>query len=115
MEIQTAERTSQYPLYWHIFEIMPPLAGKHVLVIGGSSGIGFGVACAALAEGARITIASSSEAKLSAAVTRLNGGDAVHGMVLDVGQESEVKTFFEKVDTVDHLVFSVRIISCTAM
>lgn len=88
---------------------MPPLVGKHVLVIGGSSGIGFAVAHAALAEVARVTIASSGAEKVRAAVARLGGGDAVRGEKLDVKQESEVKAFFERIETVDHLVFTVRV------
>lgn len=88
---------------------MPQLAGKHVLIIGGSSGIGFGVARAALAEGAIITIASSNEGKLRAAASRLGGGNAVRTEILDVAQESAVKAFFENVDIIDHLVFSVSV------
>ncbi|KAG8678386.1 fusarubin cluster-dehydrogenase, partial [Ceratobasidium sp. 395] len=47
------------------------LHGKKVLIIGGSSGIGFGVAAAALANGASVVIASSSQPKVGAAVERL--------------------------------------------
>lgn len=87
---------------------MAPLAGKHVLVIGGSSGIGFGVARIALNEGARVTIASSSEAKVRAAVERLGGGDKVAAEVVNAREESEVKALFERVGSIDHLVFTVR-------
>lgn len=86
---------------------MAPLAGKHVLIIGGSSGIGFGVARVALAEGARVTIASSSDAKVRAAVERLGGGDKVAAEVLDARKESEIKALFDRVGTIDHLVFTV--------
>jgi NAD(P)-dependent dehydrogenase (short-subunit alcohol dehydrogenase family) len=50
---------------------MAPLASKSVLVIGGSSGMGFAVAKAALAEGASVVIASSSATKLEAAASKL--------------------------------------------
>ncbi len=50
------------------------LAGKNVLVIGGSAGIGLGVAEAALAAGANVTISSSSQARLDAAVAGLQAG-----------------------------------------
>lgn len=86
---------------------MSPLSGKHVLIIGGSSGIGFGVAQAALGEGARVTLASSSESKLRAAKARLGGGDAVGTEVLDVTQESQVKNLFVRLGTVNHLVYTV--------
>ncbi|KAK3372332.1 hypothetical protein B0H63DRAFT_292304 [Podospora didyma] len=47
------------------------LQDKHVLVIGGSSGIGAGVAEAAVASGARVTISSSSQTKVDSVVNRL--------------------------------------------
>lgn len=40
------------------------LSSAHVLIIGGSSGIGFGVAEACLKHGATVTISSSSGNKL---------------------------------------------------
>ncbi|KAK0716215.1 short chain dehydrogenase [Lasiosphaeris hirsuta] len=47
------------------------LQGKNVLVLGGTSGIGFSVAEAALEYGATITVSGSREAKLASALTRL--------------------------------------------
>lgn len=47
------------------------LQGARVLVLGGSSGIGFCVAEAAVEHGAIVTIASSTQAKLDKAVARL--------------------------------------------
>ncbi|KAB2571248.1 Short-chain dehydrogenase/reductase SDR [Lasiodiplodia theobromae] len=48
------------------------LAGKHVLIIGGSSGIGYGVAEASLEHGATVTISSSNASRLDAAVAKLS-------------------------------------------
>lgn len=79
------------------------LEGKQVLVIGGSSGIGFAVAKAALEQGARVTIASSSAGKLADAMQRLGGGD---GTVLDVCSESAVEAFFAETRSIDHIVFT---------
>ncbi|KAI1634748.1 short-chain dehydrogenase [Biscogniauxia mediterranea] len=52
---------------------MPPdrLAGKHVLVIGGSKGIGRGVAEACLAAGARVTLTGSTQRSADAAVAAI--------------------------------------------
>ncbi|KAI9900985.1 hypothetical protein N3K66_005247 [Trichothecium roseum] len=50
---------------------MSKLEGTRALVIGGTSGIGFGVASALLSQGAHVTISSSSAAKVSSAVSRL--------------------------------------------
>ncbi|KAL9084373.1 MAG: hypothetical protein Q9165_008087 [Trypethelium subeluteriae] len=47
------------------------LSGKHILIIGGTSGIGFAVAEASLEFGAHVTLASSRESRLSHAVSRL--------------------------------------------
>jgi threonine dehydrogenase-like Zn-dependent dehydrogenase len=87
---------------------MAPLSGKKVLVLGGSSGIGFGVARAALAEGAHVVIASSSSAKLAAAAERLGGGENVQSFVVDVASEDSFEALFAEIGTVEHLVFTVR-------
>ncbi|CAG8961599.1 hypothetical protein HYFRA_00006134 [Hymenoscyphus fraxineus] len=50
---------------------MAPISGHNVLVIGGSSGMGFSVAKLVLAEKANVTIASSSKERVDAAVARL--------------------------------------------
>jgi len=79
------------------------LEGKRVLVIGGSSGIGFAVARAALGEGALVTIASSSAEKLANALGRLGGGQSA---VLDVTDETAVQTFFAGSGPIDHIAFT---------
>jgi len=79
------------------------LEGSRVLVIGGSSGIGFAVAKAAHAQGAHITIASSSADKLGRAVERLKGAEGVR---LDVTDEAAVQSFFESSGPVDHIAFT---------
>ena len=48
------------------------LRDARVLVIGGSSGIGFGVASATVAQGAHVILASSSQSKIDAAMQRLH-------------------------------------------
>ena len=47
------------------------LTGKRILVIGGSSGIGYAVAEAALEHGAHVTISSSQETRISSAIASL--------------------------------------------
>ena len=47
------------------------LAGQHVLVIGGSAGIGYGVAEASLEHGASVTISSSNQTRIDGAVASL--------------------------------------------
>lgn len=79
------------------------LAGRSVLVIGGSSGIGFAVARAALEQGARVTVCSSNAEKARIAAGRL-GGSASAG--LDVTDEKAVEAFFAQFGAVDHIVFT---------
>ena len=79
------------------------LEGARVLIIGGSSGIGFAVAQAALALGARVTIASSNEDRVRTAVQRLGGGE---GARLDVTDESAVRAYFAQSGPIDHIVFT---------
>ena len=70
---------------------MPSIAGQNVLVIGGSSGIGFSVAKLSLEQGCRVSIASSSQAKVDSAIARLKASaskDAViNGYTVDLSSE----------------------------
>lgn len=79
------------------------LDGKRVLVIGGSSGMGFAVARAAIDQGALVTIASSNAARVDDAVARLGGGE---GVCLDVTDEDAVAAFFENRLPFDHIAFT---------
>ncbi len=80
------------------------LEDQSVLVIGGSSGIGYGVAEAALREGARVTIASSNPDRIAAAAARLGGGAV--GQPLDVTDEAAVQAFFAGSGQIDHIAFT---------
>lgn len=74
----------------------------HVVIIGGSSGIGFATAKALIREGNSVVIASRSEEKLRQAEKELGVG--VSSYVLDVRKEKEIEAFFTKVGIFDHLV-----------
>jgi NAD(P)-dependent dehydrogenase (short-subunit alcohol dehydrogenase family) len=110
---------------------MASLANKHIVIVGGSSGIGLGehrtsrptgtelgpdlgtrttaVGKACLAENATVTICSSSPARLQSAVQRLGGGPAVRAEVVDVKDEASVKAVFEKIGAFDHLIYTVSV------
>ncbi|TBW35497.1 SDR family oxidoreductase [Siculibacillus lacustris] len=64
------------------------LKDRRILVVGGSSGIGLGVAHAARALGAAVTIASRDEEKIAAAVAAIGGG--ARGFALDTRDEAAV-------------------------
>jgi len=80
------------------------LTNKRIVIIGGSSGIGFETARLTLEKGAEVIIASRSEKKLKKAKDSLNGGVTI--FTLDVTDENQVKTFFEKMGQIDHLVIT---------
>jgi NAD(P)-dependent dehydrogenase (short-subunit alcohol dehydrogenase family) len=80
------------------------LSGKRVVVIGGSSGIGFAVAQAALADGASVVVGSSSAENVEAAVARLGAGAS--GWAVNVREEADVEAFFERVGGLDHLAYT---------
>lgn len=83
---------------------MDALNNKNVLVVGGSSGIGYAAAAGALAQGAKVTIASRSLEKLRAAQALLQG--RVEARQLDVANTAEVDAFFDASPTYDHIVVS---------
>jgi NADP-dependent 3-hydroxy acid dehydrogenase YdfG len=70
---------------------MERLGGKVCLVTGGGSGIGFAVARAFLAEGARVAIAGRDEAKLRRAAETLKGGERLRRYSLDVANADHVE------------------------
>ncbi len=80
------------------------LMGKHIVIIGGSSGMGKATAKAAVALGATVTIASRNIAKLEAAEEEIGGG--VQIAPVDTTDEAGVKSWAAGLDAVDHLVIS---------
>ena len=80
------------------------LKGKRIIILGGTSGLGFATAKAAADQGAAIVVASSSRAKVDSAVARLPDGSEGH--VLDLSTEEGVAVFFDRIGEFDHLVFT---------
>ena len=84
---------------------MLSIADLHVVVLGGTSRFGFATAKAALAEGARVTIASRSAEKLRGALGRL--GNAASGQCIDVTNKPALERFFADLGPFDHLAVTV--------
>lgn len=78
---------------------------KHVVVVGGSSGMGLAAAQLFVQSGARITIAGRSKAKLTHAAHSIEG-DVSIGEV-DATSDNSVEAFFESTGQIDHLVVTV--------
>jgi NAD(P)-dependent dehydrogenase (short-subunit alcohol dehydrogenase family) len=84
----------------------PSLRGQRIVIIGGSSGVGYAAADCALAEGAQVTIASNNGARVEAALGHL--GRSALGAVVDVREEASVAHFFSEFAAFDHLIYMVR-------
>lgn len=86
------------------------LKDKKVLVIGGGSGIGFGIAKGAAEEGAKVTIASRNADKIAQKAKSIGGTAAV----LDVSAEANVENFFKEHSGFDHIAFTAGDMSSLA-
>jgi len=80
------------------------LKDKRVTIIGGSAGIGLATAKVAASSGAKISIASSSKARVDLALKELPSGSK--GYALDVTDEKQISDFFERTGPFDHLVYT---------
>jgi NAD(P)-dependent dehydrogenase (short-subunit alcohol dehydrogenase family) len=78
------------------------LAGKKVVVVGGSSGIGLSTAELAKSEGAEVIIASHNPDRLHAAAAKLG----VTAIVADVTSDESIASLFKKCGPVDHVVLT---------
>lgn len=83
---------------------MATLMGKKVVVVGGSSGIGLGVAAAALKGGAELVIVGRSKEKLQAAQRMLAADGRVATFAGDMTREADIARLFDEVGAFDHLV-----------
>jgi NAD(P)-dependent dehydrogenase (short-subunit alcohol dehydrogenase family) len=78
------------------------LAGQHIVIVGGSSGIGLAAAQRLNRRGAQVTIAGRDVTRLEAA--RGSIGTNVNLAQVEVTNEKNVEAFFEKLGPLDHLV-----------
>ena len=85
-------------------ETIMTLKQKRIVILGGSSGIGLATAMAAARENAELVIASSRQASLDRALAVLPAGTKGH--VVDLADQSAVRTLFDGLGAFDHLVFT---------
>ena len=91
---------------------MATLEGQTVLVVGGSSGLGYSTAkLSLLSKASLVIIASSNKSKVDAAVARLVqdtevSKEKVKGEVVDAKKSEEVRSLMERVGEIDHLVWT---------
>ena len=78
--------------------MLTSLQGKSVLVTGGTSGIGLGIAVGFARQGAKVAISGRQRDKVEAVASRLRDqGLAVTGLVADVAQREQVRQLVEQV------------------
>ncbi|KAL1604763.1 hypothetical protein SLS60_004303 [Paraconiothyrium brasiliense] len=96
------------------------LQNSRVLIIGGSSGLGYGVAEASLEHGALVAISSSSESRIQTAVSKLKKAypsyaSNIHGLTVDLSNsdalEQELDSILKRATEtlggrLDHVVFT---------
>ncbi len=80
------------------------LNGKRIVLLGGTSGMGFATAEMAAREGAAIVVVSSRQESVDRAVARLPRG--TEGYAIDLSNEEHVRNFFTHLGAFDHLVFT---------
>jgi NAD(P)-dependent dehydrogenase (short-subunit alcohol dehydrogenase family) len=81
--------------------------GRHVLITGGTSGIGAGIALAFQQEGAHVTVTGVSAAEVTAVQSNLPGLDA---KVLDVRDDDAIKALIQQMPRLNHVVNCAGII-----
>ncbi|KLD76915.1 SDR family oxidoreductase [Xanthomonas hyacinthi] len=78
---------------------------EHIVIVGGSSGIGFATARQLLALGHKVTITGRNEQQLAVAKDRLSGDLAA--LVLDAADTARLPGAFARIGAFDHLVLAL--------
>ena len=81
-------------------------SGKQILIIGGSSGIGNGIAQAFRAKGARVQICGTRANAADYSATEGSDLQGLHYAQLDVGDAQAIETFHPAFDRLDVLVLA---------
>lgn len=80
------------------------IKNSKVLVIGGSSGIGLGIAKECANNSAQVTIASRSKKKLENAITEIS--QTTKYKIVDVSSKESISLLFDEIGYIDHLVIT---------
>jgi len=80
-------------------------SNRHVVVIGGTAGIGLATAAMLVERGARVTIGGRNRERLAATVKELGGN--VQAVAVDAEDVASLSQFFAEVGPLDHLVVTV--------
>jgi NAD(P)-dependent dehydrogenase (short-subunit alcohol dehydrogenase family) len=80
------------------------LKDQRIVLLGGTSGIGFATAEAAARDGASVVVASSRQQSVDRAIKALPKG--AEGHAIDLSREDAVAKFFDSIGSFDHLVYT---------
>lgn len=81
-----------------------PREGNHVVVVGGTRGLGFAIARASAAAGARVTITGRDDTTAKARAEEI--GPAATGAACELTDWASIERLFAGIDVVDHLVLA---------
>jgi NAD(P)-dependent dehydrogenase (short-subunit alcohol dehydrogenase family) len=81
------------------------MSSQHVVIVGGSSGIGLAAGRLLLAKGHKVTIAGRSSERLAAAKQQLSGD--LSTIVLDAANAGSLPEAFARIGAFDHLVLAL--------
>jgi NAD(P)-dependent dehydrogenase (short-subunit alcohol dehydrogenase family) len=81
------------------------MSSQHIVIVGGSSGIGLATARLLLCQGHKVTITGRGEARLEAAAKQLAGDLAT--IVMDAADATSLPDAFARVGAFDHLVLAL--------
>lgn len=77
---------------------------EHVMIVGGSSGMGLALAERLLKDGAEVTIVGRSKGRLAEARNGLGGEGRLRTEAADIAQEEQVAQLFARCGPLDHIV-----------
>lgn len=83
---------------------MENIENQRIVIIGGNSGMGLACARRLASKGARVVIASRTQASLDAALATMPGNATAH--TVDFSSESSLEKLFSAIGRVDHLVLT---------
>lgn len=86
-------------------------AREHVLIVGGSSGMGLALAERLLGTDAEVTIAGRSQERLDRARARLGNASNLKTIAVDATSEDQVRDMFGSLGELDHIVSTAADVS----
>ena len=77
------------------------LEGQKVVIVGGTSGMGYGAAQEAIKHGAEVIIVGTTMEKINIAVSAL--GEKSQGLLANILEESSLESLADQLETIDHI------------